>query len=494
MISRLPKELCNHCQKSIRLGLPHFECFNCSKILHAKCFKPSLAEVINDNFYCMNCKQSIPRRYNPFKTMVDLDTHDSDPGLQQMCDILENCKSYSINDLNTSMKPNFKENLAMIFQNIDGNKTNFDSFNLELDRISDKFHVVGIAETNVGADESSVYNIEGYNCFYQDKHINKSKGSGVALYLTDSLNGVVNDELSWISNNLETLFITIQHNEPVHVGVIYRPPSGNASEALTELGRILELCPRRNLHLLGDYNIDLHNRKDKITEDFENLTLSLGLSPLISTSTHYKPGCKDSCIDNIFTNDIENTVCSGTIATCISHHHALFHILKSPLVSEEIPRQKYVQYYDYNNRNVDKFIDALNTELDNEPPEDFSQFFSVFNEELDKACKLDQPKRSKRTAKNNPWITPGLITAINKKHELHDLWTKAKKGKCLAPETQYLPDCLCSNCSLTRTRHQQFKCHRKSLTHLINCAKRKYTGEKINECKGDSKKTWQIIN
>ena len=74
-----------------------------------------------------------------------------------------------------------------------------------------------------------------FNCFYQDKHINKAKGSGVALYLKDELNGVVNEELSCVTKNLETLFITIQHDEPLHVGVLYRPPSGNASEALIEL-------------------------------------------------------------------------------------------------------------------------------------------------------------------------------------------------------------------------------------------------------------------
>ena len=302
MISRLPKELCNHCQKSIRLGLPHFECFKCNKILHAKCFKPSLSEVINENFYCADCKLTIPKKYNPFKVMIDSQINDSDPGLQKMCDILENCKPYSINDVNTSIKPYFKQNLSMIFQNVDGNRTNFDSFNLELDRISEKFHVIGLAETNVGVEESTVYNIEGYNCFYQDKHVNKSKGSGVALYLIESLNGVVNDELSWVSKNLETLFITIQHNEPVHIGVVYRPPCGDTSEALMELGRILEQCPKKNLHLLGDYNINLHEGNNKIVEDFENLILGYGLSPLISISTHLKPGCKESCIDNILTN------------------------------------------------------------------------------------------------------------------------------------------------------------------------------------------------
>ena len=222
MINRLPKEICNHCQKSVSLGLPHFECFSCNKIFHAKCFTSSQAQVINDNFYCFGCKLSIPNKYNPFKIMTDSEFNDGDPCLQKMSDILENCKTYSIKDLNTIIKPYLEQNFSMIFQNVDGNRTNFDSFNLELDRITEKFHVIGLAETNVGIEESAVYNIEGYNCFYQDKLAGKSKGTGVALYLKNNLNGVVRNELSWVTKNLETLFLTIQHEEPVHIGLIYR--------------------------------------------------------------------------------------------------------------------------------------------------------------------------------------------------------------------------------------------------------------------------------
>ena len=38
----------------------------------------------------------------------------------------------------------------MIIQNIDGNKTNFDAFNVKLDRISGKLNVIRLDETNVG--------------------------------------------------------------------------------------------------------------------------------------------------------------------------------------------------------------------------------------------------------------------------------------------------------------------------------------------------------
>ena len=285
MFNRLPKESCNHCQKSIGLGLPHFECFKCNLILHAKCFKPSHAEVINDKFYCAHCKHTVPKKYNPYKIMTDCEVNnDSDPCLQKISDVLENCKCYTIKDLNTTVKSYFKNNSSMIFQNIDGNRTNFDAFSLELDRISEKFNVIGLAETNVGIEESSVYYLEGYNCFYQDKHVNKPKGTGVAIYLTDKLNGVVNDELSWVTKNLETLFVTIQHDEPLNVGVVYRPPNGDSSEALSELKKIIESCPKKNLYLIGDFNINMHDENSKLVHDFENLILSLGLSPLISTS------------------------------------------------------------------------------------------------------------------------------------------------------------------------------------------------------------------
>ena len=262
MINRLPKEKCDHCSKVISLGLPHFECYNCTRILHAKCFKASKAEVVNDNFYCTHCKHSISKKYNPFKLMTDPELNECDPCLQKIADILESCRSYSINDMNTLIKPYFENNCSMIFQNIDGNRTNFDAFSVELDRISQKFQVIGLAETNVGMDESDVYQIEGYNCFYQDKHINKIKGTGVALYLTNKLNGVVNDDLSWVSKNLESLFITIQHDEPVHVGVLYRPPSGDSVEALNEFKKIIELCPKTNTYILGDFNVNLHDESN----------------------------------------------------------------------------------------------------------------------------------------------------------------------------------------------------------------------------------------
>ena len=496
MIYRPIKEPCSHCRRGVGLGIPHFECSLCNQIFHAKCFKPSGAQVMSDNFYCSNCKDIAPIKYNPFKFMADPEKDDHDPCIQKMSDILETCTEYSHKDLNTHMTPHMQKNFSTIFQNIDGNKTNFDAFSLELERISENFQIIGLAETNISAEEKNVYQLDGYNAFYQNKHVNKAKGTGVAIYAKENLNVVVNSDLSWVTQNLETLFVTVQHDEPLHVGVLYRPPSGDPTEALNELRKILEMCPKKNVHILGDYNINLHDKNSKLANDFENLILSLGMVPQISVYTHHKPGCNRTCIDNILTNSPENVIHSGTISTCISHHQAIFNIFRSPIISKNNHNsQKYTQYYDYSNRNVEKFVNELENKLSNEPPSNFSDFLSEFNDQLDKACKLDQPKSSKRTAMNNPWITQGLITSIDKKYDLYDDWIKAKKEKCLDRTTPECDRCLnCSNCSAEIVCRREFTDHRRLLNHLINCAKRKYHGEKIAECAGDSKKTWQIIN
>ena len=255
IFNNLTKELCNHCRKGVGLGLPHYECFRCNHIFHAKCFKHSAAQVIDNKFYCSSCKHLVPTKYNPFKHMIDSEIEDVDPCIRKLSDVLETCTNYSLKDFNTLITTRMQNNLSTIFQNIDGNKTNFDAFSLELERMSEKFQIIGLAETNISVLESNVYQLEGYNSFYQDKHVNKAKGSGVALYVKENLNAVVNHSLSWVTKNLETLFITVQNDEPLHVGVLYRPPSGDSTEALNELRKIIEMCPKKNVYILGDFNV-----------------------------------------------------------------------------------------------------------------------------------------------------------------------------------------------------------------------------------------------
>ena len=54
--------------------------------------------------------------------------------------------------------------------------------------------------------------------------------------------------------------------------------------------------------------------------------------------------------------------------------------------------------------------------------------------------------------------------------------------------------CHCNTCSDAREKHANFTDKRRRVKHVIRLAQRHHTYNKIEECQGDSKKTWQLIN
>ena len=169
---------------------------------------------------------------------------------------------------------------------------------------------------------------------------------------------------------------------------------------------------------MGDFNVDLHKDTSCEVKEFESIMLTNGFLPLISIHTHEKPGCNKSCIDNVFTNSINDYITSGTISESISHHLPIFSIFKGFDTEHKSNYQKKMINYDYCNSNVDMFVDQLSEKLNLNPPSDFCTFNKIYNDLLDKNFKLKTPRYSKRNYQNNPWITPGIIVAVNKKHEL----------------------------------------------------------------------------
>ena len=125
---------------------------------------------------------------------------------------------------------------------------------IETKRYTHNFSIIALAETNEGPHMSSLYQLPGYNSFYQETFELKKKGSGVAMYLLDSLNGTRNNQLSQVTRNLETLFVSVSSEKGLHtIGVIYRPPGGNLETALSELSTLLNEAPK-NTHIVGDFN------------------------------------------------------------------------------------------------------------------------------------------------------------------------------------------------------------------------------------------------
>ena len=491
-MTTLTKEVCKHCCKGIYVGQAIVECSECNHVIHHQCYNSTNTDS-HGNFLCNICVNLAVKRYNPFKYDIFDEEIDLDETTTKLSQILNCCSQINVRLINQTLETLTEGQMSMMFQNIDGNKSNFDTMCIDLRRYHKKFSIIALAETNIGPELSSLYQLTEYNSFYQSTLPEKRKGTGVAMYIHQSLNATIDNTLSHVSENLETLFLRFNNgNTSTLVGVLYRPPSGNFDLALNELASTLDKVPKHS-YISGDFNINLHGDSSKVAK-YEQVIYSRGFYPLISVMTHEKPGCTPSCIDSIITNDLDNIIASGTIKDKITHHHPIFLALNTDLDQNNC-KIKYKQYYDYCNSNVDKFAQTLSNSLDNTVMNCFDSFIDTFNTAFDKCFKLETPKCTKRTMQNNPWITPGIITSINHCHKLYDNWVKARRIKCKFSETDAKGGfCHCSVCSKKRSEYITYKDFRKELKQIREKAQASYNKGKFNEVHGDSKKTWQLIN
>ena len=110
---------------------------------------------------------------------------------------------------------------------------------------------------------------------------------------------------------------------------------------------------------------------------------------------------------------------------------------------------------------------------------DFEGFFQLFKDGIDHCCKLAKPKYSKRNPINNPWITDGIIDAIEHKNDLYIDWIRTKSS---------------DSDPGNRNLYEKFSKYRYCLKKIIKDQKSIYYKNKISQCCGDIKKTWEIIN
>ena len=462
-------------------------------------------ESFRDKIYCKICiDKSDIIRYNPFYQPPHFDTNEfsqDEPiefieSIQTISLILENCHSFSMNELNThtnDVSNRYADTFSTYFLNIDGNSTNFDNFAVQTSALKHKFSVIGLAETNTDSENGILYQLQNYSSCYQSRYVNKStnecksKGSGVCLYVHNSLNYSKNENLSVCKESIEALFVTITNTpEPKTVGVVYRPPNSSLEEFNRDYEQILSELSDKKGYVLGDFNINLLQASPSSLEDrFQEITFGCGFSPTIAIPTHQMPHCARTCIDNIHSNDIDSTITTGVITEKISHHHPIFLIKRlssntSP--EQETPDSKKVTiHYDYSNSNLDKLCEVIENDLDSflYSCESFESFLQLFQEKIDESCKLLTPRTTKRNCITNPWITRGLVNSIEKKARLYFEW----RDSCTIE---------CPNGNLTKLL--SYKEYKQFLKHAIKRAKLMYYTNKFDESCKNPKKTWQIIN
>ena len=349
----------------------------CNNAYYQKCAK-LCTKAFRNKPYCVNCLDVFEIiKYNPYYDTImeitdDMDSmHNDEPIesidiLEDMSCVLEACKPYCLQEFNEQHPPSKTFGcFSCSFLNVDGNVSNFDSLAVTLAKLNHKFGVIGIAETNVVAENKDLYLLDGYTSLYQNMIPAKRKGSGVALYISQNYITEKMESQSIVTKDIESLFAKICFSTgDVYVRVIYRPPGGNINTFNESLAEIMKTFNKtEKVHIMGDFNINLF-RSNTSVKTFEETFMCNSFSLTISITTHNKPNCKKSCIDNILTKDCRSIISNGTIESDISHHKFIFNVSKSVKHEHDVPDDNRITIsYCYSKDNLDKLEQILRSNL-----------------------------------------------------------------------------------------------------------------------------------
>ena len=125
-------------------------------------------------------------------------------------------------------------------------------------------------------------------------HKNSSRsnklGGGVAMFLSDSLNFCIRDDLMCSCEDFECIFIEIQHEHGCNliIGNVYRAPSTSVENFNKLFGDCLNVIAKEQklCYIMGDFNLNFINCSDHQPPDnFVNTFCMYGFHPLIDKPT-----------------------------------------------------------------------------------------------------------------------------------------------------------------------------------------------------------------
>ena len=206
---------------------------------------------------------------------------------------------------------------------------------------------------------------------------------------------------------------------------------------------------------------------------YENLC-----QPCIIQPTRIVDKQKPSLIDNIFINSIENPI-SGN-RDKISDHFPNFIIINKYSEKREKSEDNYkrnTKNYNkivFQNQLVEKFSKVYNKDLqvDNLSKSIIDTFTETLNEN---ALMVNMTKKEIKN-KQRPWITKGILKAI----QIKTKWLKRfMKNKNKIKESM---------------EYKNYKLYRDKINHLIRASKKNYYKSYFTEHQHNTKKTWTGIN
>ena len=387
--------------------------------------------------------------------------------------IRSKCNFHEDKTIELELEDRSKKCIDIVHLNARSVVNKFDEINTFLNGLGRSWTVVCVSETWLCKETEKLFNLDGDNYRQFCTSRTDKSGGGSALYLMKHLKCKEVDVYNFKTAEVVSVQVQLGGSRKCLIIQMYRAPKNNA-EFLQELEECLDKLDQMNCltYFIGDFNMDLFSSSvNSFCESFFTLMCSHGFFPTISKATRVTAD-SSTLLDNIFCNDLTCIQFSGVIKSDFSDHFSIFAL--SDIEIEQSQNSK-APITCFNYRQIDELMVHLQTELAGlsdvtDPEEACNTVINAYKSGIEKYSYVRRPCRKSRPIK--PWISPAILTSINRKNELFNL-------KLKTPSAQ--------NISCYNT-------YKNILTRLIREAKKRYYEGEFQKYKGNSKETWNILN
>lgn len=391
-----------------------------------------------------------------------------------------NCTTSMVDDITVIPQDQREKQLFVMHYNVRGLNSRLDDLKQLLLNLNDKGISKGscimICETFLNDINIRLCNLDGYSLVHNNRN---SKGGGVAIYVHDSCNFSVRDDLTFnLHNEFETIFIELLLHKNPHkllIGEIYRTPDSNPNASIQRYTDLLHSINRTNKHVIigTDQNFDLLKMHINLHSDFLSTFIAQGFTPCITQPTRI---CQTTAtlIDNIYTKGFPNS--TSTVITEHSSDHFPIMISIETLL-QKLPKSITFQTRKFNSQiylHIENDLLAHNWDSLHQMDTNtsYTYFINTLSDIIDAHAPLRTYTVKKANIRREPWFTRALQISSKKLRKLYKHYITTK----------------------TTASHTNYIQYRNMYNKIRKAAKTLHFTNLFHEYRNNTKKTWQLIN
>ena len=343
--------------------------------------------------------------------------------------------------------------------------------------VSNDLDCVALTETWLSSDNNQATLKSLIPNGYQLSHVPRevSRGGGVGFLHKDQYN--VRTDNSYKAPSFESMTTLLDCGSYTFTFVVICriPPSKKnrllKSQFITELADFIELTINQpgRLVISGDFNIHWDSEHDSERKQLNSLLQSFDLVQHVMSPTHED----GHTLDLVITRAGDQLVSSCDVGEFVSDHNA---VLVSLNCCRQHPPKREISYRSMKSLDIPSFIqDIGNSPISDPLPTDLDAAVSLYDTTLRSLLDKHAPVKTRSVVNRpspSPWMNETILETKRARRKAEKNWKKS---------------------GLTIHR-QIYKGLCQRIKQLIRKAKAEHYKKKIEECEGDQKKLYQIVD